>query len=298
MRKSSVVRNIANSKVGEVKNLTSRRGTGGRVQKRDEKIGLRSIAVGSTRWNRQEFVLRGLKAGPTCAGITHGIAFVIARRIKMRICNVAITTMYRSSILTTVLAVLTLTAACDNLTGPQGPEGQIGPAGVNGVSGPAGDAGPVGPEGPQGQDGAQGPAGPQGPPGNANIKVRIIEFTTADLDAQDYLAVVKFQVEEITQDVYENGHVSVFYDLNGIWLALPWTLTGPYETIEMNYGYETDSVFLLYTTSADYIYPEELPAGRLKVVIMPPGAGKAGSGTSAHRAENFDDVLSRFESRK
>jgi len=206
--------------------------------------------------------------------------------------------MRRILVLIPLVAVLSLIAACDNLTGPQGPEGQIGPAGTNGDNGPAGDAGPVGPGGPQGPEGAQGPAGPQGPPGNANIKVRIIEFTTADLDAQDYLAVVKFQVEEITQDVYENGHVSVFYDLGGIWLALPWTLTGPYETIEMNYGYEPDSVFLLYTTSSDFIYPEELPAGRLKVVIMPPGPGKTGSGTSAHRAENFDDVLSRFGPRK
>jgi hypothetical protein len=164
-----------------------------------------------------------------------------------------------------------------------------------GATGPSGDPGPAGPEG---SEGPQGPAGPQGPPGQTTIKTRIIEFAAADLNAEEYLAVAKFQVEEITQEVYENGHVSVYYDLDGMWLALPWTLPGPYETIEINYAYEPDSIYLLYISSADYISPEALPVGRLKVVIIPAGAGKAQSGTSDHRAEKFDNVLGRIGPRK
>lgn len=125
------------------------------------------------------------------------------------------------------------------------------------------------------------------------MKTKVVEFTVADINAEEYLAVVRFAVDEISDAVFDSGHVAIYLDLGGRWLALPWTMTGPQETIEMTYGYEPGGVFLLYTTSADFIIRENLPAGRLKIVIMPP-AGAAAGKTSAHRAENFEAELRRF----
>ena len=190
--------------------------------------------------------------------------------------------MPRKNLLLSLVLSLLLFPACDSLTGPEGPMG------------PQGEAGAAGQKGDQGEQGAPGAPGAPGPPGIANMKIKIIDYTARDINAQDYLAVVRFAVDEVTKEVFEKGHVSIFFDLGAGWLALPWTLTGPYETIEMNYGYEEGGVFLLWTTSADYIIPENLPVGRIKVVIMPPGAGKTGSETAAHKRENFEGTLQRF----
>ncbi len=196
---------------------------------------------------------------------------------------------YVFSILTAAFLVC---AGCDSLAGLDGRDGRDGRDGLDGTNGADGAPGPEGPAGPSGEDGPMGPEGPQGPPGNSAMIVRIIEFSTADITSEEYLGVVRFEMEEITQEVHEKGHVSIFFDLGDRWLALPWTLTGPDETIEMNYGYEPGGIFLLYITSADFIDPSGLPAGRLKVIIMPPAdtTGAAGK-TETHKVENLDPIV-------
>lgn len=203
-----------------------------------------------------------------------------------------------------LVVALLLSAGCDSLGGTEGRDGRDGRDGVDGISGidgkdgldgkdgADGADGAPGPQGPPGPPGDEGPMGPQGPPGSSTMMVRVIEFTTADITAEEYLGTVRFEMEEITQEVFDGGHVAIYLDLGERWLALPWTITGPFETIEMNYGYEVGGIFLLYITSADILYPESVPAGRIKVVIVPPGAaaGKAGT-TSAHKVEHLDSHI-------
>lgn len=207
-----------------------------------------------------------------------------------------------------LLAAFLVFAGCDSLAGVDGRDGRDGRDGVDGVNGTHGSdgapgaQGPEGPRGPDGEEGPPGAQGPEGPPGSGGssaLIVRIVEYSTADINAEEYLGVVRFEITEITDDVYAYGHVSVFYDLGGRWLALPWTLTGPGETVEMTYGYEPGGIFLLFTTSADFIYTEGLPEGKLKVVITPPAAspGKAGKRAS-HKIESLDPhvqaLIARF----
>lgn len=67
-------------------------------------------------------------------------------------------------VVTAVLAVALLLAACAQQAGPAGP---AGPQGEPGPAGPQGPPGPEGPQGPAGSQGEPGPAGPEGPQGPA-----------------------------------------------------------------------------------------------------------------------------------
>lgn len=195
-----------------------------------------------------------------------------------------------------IIAASFALGGCDSMAGVDGRDGRDGRDGVDGahgVNGADGAPGPEGPAGPAGDTGPPGPEGPEGPPGGGSaIIVRVIEYSTTDVNAEEYLGVVRFEMSEITDEVYANGHVSVFFDLGGRWLALPWTLTGTAEIVEMTYGYEPGGIFLLFTTSADVIATQGLPEGRLKVVIMPPAeaSGKTGK-KEAHRVEDLEPRL-------
>ena len=129
--------------------------------------------------------------------------------------------------------------------------------------------GPIGPQGIQGE---------KGNPGSVNIKTYNITFSNSDwyflgtLGNSDARWVADFYNSEITNDVFNNGTVLMYYkSSSGHWVSLPQTFYSGTFSYTLTYGYNNGSVFLArYDSDLNPINPGYLES---KIVIIP-GSGK------------------------
>lgn len=130
--------------------------------------------------------------------------------------------------------------------------------------------------------------GPEGPAGAANIEVVERSYTAGDATLNQSTAEVNFDVSAISQEVYEDGAVEVEYDLDGQWLALPWTLADGNISLEMTYSYGPQELNLAFISNTDQIYRSQLPEGELKITVIPPSETDGESSTSSHKLGNLN----------
>jgi hypothetical protein len=155
-----------------------------------------------------------------------------------------------------------------------------------GCEGPPGES-ITGPPGPQG---IQGPVGPQGEPGDPAVASVVTRtYSREDASLGDQVAIVRLAVPEVTEAVYVNGAVQVYYELADNWMALPFTVGSDYtqnlevdEVVQFTYSYGAGEVNLLFNTSYTTILRSQVLDGTVRIVIFG-GAGKNAPDTGAFR---------------
>lgn len=139
-----------------------------------------------------------------------------------------------------------------------------------------------GPTGPQGATGATGPAGTPGMDGNANIISRNITYYVSDFVEQGtpgeqlHKYTATKSISDITDDVYNNGAVIVYYRGFGSsvpWYSLPQTIYENGGTYTLTYAH---SLGQLTVQKYDADLTSEPPSFdlHLKVIILPSMYGK------------------------
>ena len=138
-----------------------------------------------------------------------------------------------------------------------------------------GDTGPEGPVGPQ---------GPPGPKGGGDIKVVEFSFTFGQMSLDTGLTPEVYRytfssvISQITQDVFDNGAVIAYSEVNdGLgWRALPFLSDVDTDddskvdfSFNMNYGYAVGSIVINIEFSTTGIEFEDSYTFRIKVVIIP-----------------------------
>lgn len=139
-----------------------------------------------------------------------------------------------------------------------------------------------GPAGPQGTTGATGPTGTPGIDGNANVISRNITFYTTDfyehgtLGQQQHKYTAQKSMPEITEDVFYNGAVLVYYRGFGSslpWYTLPQTLYANDVQYTLTYNH-TIGHLEIQRYDADFTTERPDFDLYLKVIILPPMYGK------------------------
>lgn len=138
-----------------------------------------------------------------------------------------------------------------------------------------------------GCDAFEGPEGPQGPPGVANIESFEGSYTRNDVAIEEIVGTVAFDAPEITEEVYNEGSVQVYYELADEWMALPWTISSGSASVEMTYSYSAGRLSIIFISNNSTLPRDAIPEGRIKATIIPPAATDSEASTAAHKAENF-----------
>lgn len=183
-----------------------------------------------------------------------------------------------ATIVVLAVAFMMLTA-CEQMVGKPGPKGDKGDKGDRGDRGVIGQVGPVGPPG------ASGPVGPPGPETPKIVKIlevvptRVVEVEDerTGLFQGSSLAIVA--VPEITQDVFDNGVVTVSVPLLGgsaSWAPLPFSIYGePPNHLTFSYTYSVGEVWLSLDWITTHPFLPSLPTeessspSTIRVVIDP-----------------------------
>jgi len=145
--------------------------------------------------------------------------------------------------------------------------------------------GPVGPAGASGSQGIQGPQGATGNQGQSGTNLIVKTFTLYPSDFTEFgtqgeplhrYSATK-NISEITQSVYDNGMVIVYYQGSGTtpppWYSLPQTLYKNGYSYTLTYSHYVGGVGIQrYDSDLNSIQPEFNLT--LKVVIVPPLSGK------------------------
>lgn len=123
----------------------------------------------------------------------------------------------------------------------------------------------------------EGPAGPQGPAGAANIIVKQFSINSNNTVIQDGIGINQVDVNEITEDVYNNGLVKLEVQISDAWYALPWTMSSDYsddlsvdETVELTYGYAVGTIYVTHISSYSVLLQSQIEEGPYRLTIMPP----------------------------
>ncbi len=139
--------------------------------------------------------------------------------------------------------------------------------------------GPIGPAGPQGAQGPQGNQGAQGAQGNANIIVKnftlypsdFTEYGTSGQSQHRYSAT--HSISEITNSVFDNGMVVVYYKSGTSWFSLPQTIYVSGYSYTLTYFHYVGGIGVQRYDSDLYSLAPSFNL-ELKVVIVPPASGK------------------------
>lgn len=139
-------------------------------------------------------------------------------------------------------------------------------------------------EGPAGPAGA---AGTNGKDGNANVKSQSYFITGSEWTYASGEATLTKQMSQITQDIVNNGVVSVYVKASGssVWEAMPTAIGDPTGIVlSLGYSYEVGKLNLFWTWNA----PGQLSASNIgnndfKVVVI------SGSALARHPNVNVRD---------
>lgn len=125
----------------------------------------------------------------------------------------------------------------------------------------AGCEGPAGPEG---------PVGPEGPPGAAGVVVREVAYGVSDLTISGKAATLTVAVPELTAAVHAQGFVLCYLAQGEAWAALPRRIDVEGSPVEVTFSHEPGRLRVQFATEAGSFVLSLLPAGRLKMVLVPP----------------------------
>ena len=112
----------------------------------------------------------------------------------------------------------------------------------------------------------EGPAGPAGPPGNANVKAVTFHVAATDWQYQATSAHLEKALPDITQEIWDKGSVVVYWQINGAWVALPFTYPSGSVTQSMGYHY-TPGNLTIFVTQSNGAAPASLGTATFKAVI-------------------------------
>ena len=143
----------------------------------------------------------------------------------------------KKTILKSVVILLTamITVSCSK----DSAAGETGPAGPTGATGPTGPAGTNGTNGTNGNANVIGTNSVSVPPSNW--------FNSGDNTSWSTF----LNVPAITQEIVDRGAVSVFFQLNTSWIALPYS--NPQNHYFTNYGFSLGAVEINISTEFGYI---------------------------------------------
>lgn len=125
--------------------------------------------------------------------------------------------------------------------------------------------------------GCEGPVGPKGEPGNPRIVTRIVEYGKGDVALQANEGRVSWEVAEIDAMVFQDGLVAAYIETDAGWLALPFEMAvGSASTvsssIRVGFVYAIGLFDLVFSKNGSPIVRDDLPVGRVKIVVVPPGS--------------------------
>jgi hypothetical protein len=149
-----------------------------------------------------------------------------------------------------------------------------------GCEGPMG-ASVIGPEGPEGPEGPAGPQGEQGPPGepgrDGSDGTTSMIVLNGWIDARSSVVSgnewgFNWTMEEINEDVYQFGAVMVYFQAPEGWMPLPYTVYGS-PTVTVTYAYAPGGLRVIARSDSE-LTPDDVPYGRLRVLIIENAAGK------------------------
>jgi hypothetical protein len=163
---------------------------------------------------------------------------------------------------TTLLSLLFLISftACEGPEGPIGPQGPQGPQGLQGVPGEQGDPGVKGDKGDRGDAGT--------------ISYRF-EVTSSRFSGAGNVKTAHLPVPGITQEIFDNGIVMVYYLESqpgwSAWIALPYTYDMPLDRISMYFLYDVAKLAIVASGTTSSFTPR---GGTYRCVVIPGNAGK------------------------
>jgi len=142
----------------------------------------------------------------------------------------------------------------------------------------------------KGAQGDPGPTGATGANGNANVLSGQATVHSGDWiwDASYADNYINLEVDDITQDVLDNGTVSVFFaDNSNGWIGMPYT---DYPTTTTSYTYNFDAYYHGLTITLIYSDGSNIVPGSITFKIVSIGGAfrKAHTGTNWH---NYNEVM-------
>ena len=137
------------------------------------------------------------------------------------------------------------------------------------------------------KEGPTGPAGANGKDGNANVKSQSYFITGSEWTYATGEATLTKQMSQITQDIVNNGVVSVYVKASGssVWEAMPTAIGDPSGVVlSLGYSYEVGKLNLFWTwNTAVQLSASVIGNNDFKVVVI------SGSALARHPNVNVRD---------
>lgn len=160
----------------------------------------------------------------------------------------------------TLAAVLILVSACE------GPEGAVGP---------------------QGEQGIAGPEGPEGPAGTADIESFSFTLSASGFSQGENIEEFAHSTSALTSEVTGEGIVIAYTDLGTSgqgWVAIPLVLPLSSTSVVLTQAYQQGIFSILILKNTSEVLASIFDGFRVKVIVIPPGAGKASIDYSNYEA--------------